>query len=121
MGQEINYILVNQLYILVAQESNYFLVPCASCEGGIMGERDTATHCNTLQHTATHCNTLQHTATPCNTLQHTTTYPPKILLGREGWRDGGGAKEREGGREGGTDTATHCNTLQHTATHCNAL
>ena len=23
--------------------------------------KDTATHCNTLQHTATHCNTLQHT------------------------------------------------------------
>ena len=32
--------------------------------------RDTATHCNTLQHTATDCNRLQQTATDCNRLQH---------------------------------------------------
>jgi len=35
-------------------------------------EKGGPTLCNTFQHrdTATHCNTLQHTATHCNTLQH---------------------------------------------------
>jgi len=76
---------------------------------GTFEKRDTATHCNTLQHTAntlqhtaTHCNTLQHAATHCNTLQRTTTH---CTLTRQ-------------------HTATHCNilhTLQHTATHCNTL
>ena len=33
--------------------------------------KQTATHCNTLQHTATHCNKLQQTATHCITLHHT--------------------------------------------------
>jgi len=57
--------------------------------------RQTATHCNTVQHTATHCNTLQHIATFCNTrFQH--DKPTR-------------------------HTATHCNTLQHTATHGNTL
>jgi len=49
--------------------------------------RDTATHCNTLQHTSTHCNTLQHTAAHCNTLQHTATHCNTLQ-----------------------HTATHCNT-----------
>ena len=38
-------------------------------EESFQRHRETATHCNTLQHTATHCNTLQHTAAPgrhCN-------------------------------------------------------
>jgi len=41
---------------------------CTSALGHVVDhmserERDTATHCNRLQHAATHCDTLQHTAT----------------------------------------------------------
>ena len=44
---------------------------CTRCDGQYGHvQKDTATHCNTLQHTATRCNTLQHAATHCTTLQH---------------------------------------------------
>jgi len=56
--------------------------------------KDTATHCNTLQHNK--CNTLQHNTTHCNTLQHTATH---------------------------CNIVQHCtcNTFQHNTTHYNTL
>jgi len=89
--------------------------------------RNTATHCNTLQHTATYCNTLQHTAahdsvlqhsaTHCNTLQHTATH----------CNTPGGASVNAQDERNNTPLhlaathTTHCNTLQHTATHYNTM
>ena len=62
-------------------------------------QKNTATHCNTLQHTAAHCNTLQRTATHCVTLYKTLFARPCTPEKNE----------------------VHCNTLQRTAKHCDTL
>jgi len=67
----------------------------------------TTTHFDTLQHTATHCNTLQHTATHCNLLFCALSSHNNVLQHTTTHCN---ALQR---------TATHYNTLQHTATHCN--
>jgi len=62
------------------------------------GERNVATHCNSLQRTAMHCNALQCTATQCNALQCNATHIYALQ----------------------NDTM-HCNALHRTATNRSAL
>ena len=109
----------------------------------VLSARNTATHCNTLQHTATHnathCNTLQrivglvqvrgvhissarHTATPCNTfklsawhtLQHTALCDTVLWVWCQcAWCIVQISSARH--------TVTHRSTLHSTATHGTAL
>jgi len=51
--------------------------PCHKhCDRRYGEKKNSATHCNTLQHTATHCNThcKTHIAAHCNEPQHTATH-----------------------------------------------
>jgi len=57
----------------VRQDGHGALIKAAHCRFTAVAcvTRETATHCNILQHTATHSNTIQHTATQYTTLHHT--------------------------------------------------
>ena len=76
--------------------------------------RNTATHCNTLQHTATRQEPsrrhdpmhLQDTATHCNALHHPATH--RITL-----------QHAASMQEPITASKSMCNRLQHTTIHCN--
>jgi len=57
----------------VRQDGHGALIKAAHCRFTAVAcvTRETATHCNILQHTATHSNTIQHTATQYTTLHYT--------------------------------------------------
>ena len=84
-------------------------------------KKNTATHCNTLQHTETHCNTLQHTVwfIYVTWLVHLWQVTWLVHL----WHDLciTHSERKKEHRNTLQHTATRCNTLQHTATHCNTL